>query len=167
MAVQTMYSFSSLLFLCILVTEMANFVYLLEKLSLFIWRQLNHMRKCFLLLVLNGGYLHLNSFKWCLLCVHQEAILGKCNVICTSKDKRNPRPSSNELNTADYIFYRTFDVGNKSISEKFADEIDGTKGQSLVVSKNSKLSICVMFLKPSECIGSGVLLQQDKRSKVN
>ncbi|GMN50071.1 hypothetical protein TIFTF001_019232 [Ficus carica] len=59
--------------------------------------------------------------------VHLEAILGKCNVICTSKDKRNPRPSANELNTADYIFYRTFDVGNKSISEKFADEIDGTK----------------------------------------
>ncbi|XP_024026095.1 protein ANTI-SILENCING 1-like, partial [Morus notabilis] len=56
-----------------------------------------------------------------------EAVVAKCNVICTSKDTRNPRPSANELQRADYVFYRTFDVSKNSISEKFADEICGIK----------------------------------------
>ncbi|XP_024026112.1 protein ANTI-SILENCING 1 [Morus notabilis] len=59
--------------------------------------------------------------------VHLEAVVAKCNVICTSKDTRNPRPSANELQRADYVFYRTFDVSKNSISEKFADEICGIK----------------------------------------
>ncbi|XP_019705977.1 protein ANTI-SILENCING 1 isoform X2 [Elaeis guineensis] len=52
-----------------------------------------------------------------------EAIAGKCYVICTSKDERNRQPSSEELTMADYIFYRTFDVGSYEISEKIADKI--------------------------------------------
>ncbi|XP_010931210.1 protein ANTI-SILENCING 1 isoform X2 [Elaeis guineensis] len=52
-----------------------------------------------------------------------EAIAGKCCVICTSKDERNRQPSSEELAMADYIFYRTFDVGSYEISEKIADRI--------------------------------------------
>ncbi|XXG55998.1 hypothetical protein AAC387_Pa03g3535 [Persea americana] len=47
-----------------------------------------------------------------------EVIVRKCNVVCTSKDKRNPQPSDRELKMADYIFYRTFDVGTLSISDK-------------------------------------------------
>ncbi|KAL5575640.1 hypothetical protein UlMin_017339 [Ulmus minor] len=56
-----------------------------------------------------------------------EAIIGKYNVVCTSKDKRNPQASEEELKMADYIFYRTFDVGSHTISEKFPDEIRGIK----------------------------------------
>ncbi|KAF6176326.1 hypothetical protein GIB67_011115 [Kingdonia uniflora] len=50
-----------------------------------------------------------------------EAIAGKCNVVCTLKDKRNPQPSAKDIENADYIFYRTFDVLNHTIS----DTIDG------------------------------------------
>ncbi|KAF4372412.1 hypothetical protein F8388_027085 [Cannabis sativa] len=56
-----------------------------------------------------------------------ENVVGKCNVICTSDDKRNPQPSEEELRKAHYIYYRTFDVGKTEISEKFPDEICGSK----------------------------------------
>lgn len=58
----------------------------------------------------------------------QEALGGKCKVVCTSNDKRNPRVSQVELREADYIFYRTFDIGSLKISDNFADLIDGIKG---------------------------------------
>ncbi|KAL5715537.1 hypothetical protein ACHQM5_017343 [Ranunculus cassubicifolius] len=54
-----------------------------------------------------------------------EAIAGKCHVVCTSKDSRNPQPSPEELRMADYIFYRTFDVGRCIISDKIDDTIAG------------------------------------------
>ncbi|KAK1310491.1 hypothetical protein QJS10_CPA08g00323 [Acorus calamus] len=54
-----------------------------------------------------------------------EAIAGKCNVLCTSTDWRNPQPSEEELKKADYIFYRTFDVGTYGISDKIGDSIAG------------------------------------------
>ncbi|WJZ94722.1 hypothetical protein VitviT2T_013555 [Vitis vinifera] len=56
-----------------------------------------------------------------------EALGGKCKVVCTSNDKRNPRVSQVELREADYIFYRTFDIGSLKISDNFADLIDGIK----------------------------------------
>ncbi|XP_058226793.1 protein ANTI-SILENCING 1-like isoform X3 [Rhododendron vialii] len=52
-----------------------------------------------------------------------EAICGKCNVVCTSKDKRNPQPSKEDLRMADYIFNRTFDVARCTISPIFPDVI--------------------------------------------
>ncbi|XP_060193640.1 protein ANTI-SILENCING 1-like isoform X2 [Lycium barbarum] len=52
-----------------------------------------------------------------------EAITGKCNVVCTSTDRRNPRPKDEDLGTADFFFYRTFDVGTRQISEKFPNSI--------------------------------------------
>ncbi|CAL5361436.1 unnamed protein product [Camellia sinensis] len=70
-----------------------------------------------------------------------EAIVGKCNVVCTSKDNRNPQASEEELLMADYIFYRTFDVGSCTISHSFVDVIAGInvkhffnkeKGQKLI-----------------------------------
>lgn len=59
----------------------------------------------------------------------QEALGGKCNVVCTSDDKKNPCASQVELREADYIFYRTFDVVSLKISVNFPDLIDGIKGQ--------------------------------------
>lgn len=61
-----------------------------------------------------------------------EAISGKCNVVCTSKDKRNPQPSSEEVEKADYIFYRTFDVGKYTISESIDDKIAGVYARFLL-----------------------------------
>ncbi|KAL3629958.1 hypothetical protein CASFOL_026270 [Castilleja foliolosa] len=56
-----------------------------------------------------------------------EAISGKCNIVCSSKLERNPQPTEEELRIADYIFYRTFDAGKCTISEKFPSSIDGIK----------------------------------------
>ncbi|KAI3716290.1 hypothetical protein L6452_23524 [Arctium lappa] len=56
-----------------------------------------------------------------------ETISGKCNVVCKSKDKRNPQASTEELKMSDYIFYRTFDVGNCRLSERFPDKIAGVE----------------------------------------
>ncbi|KAK1282179.1 hypothetical protein QJS10_CPB22g00788 [Acorus calamus] len=39
--------------------------------------------------------------------------------------QRNPQPSEEELKKADYIFYRTFDVGKCIISDKIGDNIAG------------------------------------------
>ncbi|MED6120513.1 hypothetical protein PIB30_021375 [Stylosanthes scabra] len=54
-----------------------------------------------------------------------ESIMGKCNVVCTSKDKRNPEPSETELKTADFTFNCAFDVGRRAILDTFPDVIDG------------------------------------------
>nr|XP_004305314.2 PREDICTED: uncharacterized protein LOC101302286 [Fragaria vesca subsp. vesca]XP_011466730.1 PREDICTED: uncharacterized protein LOC101302286 [Fragaria vesca subsp. vesca]XP_011466731.1 PREDICTED: uncharacterized protein LOC101302286 [Fragaria vesca subsp. vesca] len=56
-----------------------------------------------------------------------EAIVGKCNVVCLSKNPRNPRPSEEELRMANYIFRRTFDVDTHKILPKFPDQICGIK----------------------------------------
>ncbi|KAL2548385.1 bromo-adjacent-like proteiny (BAH) domain-containing protein [Forsythia ovata] len=47
-----------------------------------------------------------------------EAIAGKCNVVCISNDSRNPQPSVEEVQMADYVFYRLFDVKNCLILDK-------------------------------------------------
>ncbi|CAA6660809.1 unnamed protein product [Spirodela intermedia] len=52
---------------------------------------------------------------------------GKCNVICISKDQRNRQPSDEELKVVDYIFYRTFDVGSYTISDKIGETIAGVE----------------------------------------
>ncbi|KAJ1433862.1 hypothetical protein SESBI_05699, partial [Sesbania bispinosa] len=54
-----------------------------------------------------------------------ESIIGKCNVVCTSKDSRNPQPSEIELKNGDFFFKCTFDVGSHLIVDKFGDEIEG------------------------------------------
>ncbi|XP_043700362.1 protein ANTI-SILENCING 1-like [Telopea speciosissima] len=54
-----------------------------------------------------------------------EVLVGKCNVVCTSKDSRNPQPSDMEMRRADYVFYRTFDVGKRKISNRYEDIIAG------------------------------------------
>lgn len=54
--------------------------------------------------------------------------MRKCYVLCASNDRRNPQASKVELNTADHIFSRTFDVAKLKIEESFPEEIDGVKG---------------------------------------
>ncbi|KVH89964.1 Bromo adjacent homology (BAH) domain-containing protein, partial [Cynara cardunculus var. scolymus] len=54
-----------------------------------------------------------------------EAIAGQCNVVCVSKDRRNPQPSDEELKVADFIFYRTFDVQSCSILDKMEEKVGG------------------------------------------
>ncbi|XP_007012030.2 PREDICTED: uncharacterized protein LOC18587915 isoform X1 [Theobroma cacao] len=54
-----------------------------------------------------------------------EAISGKCNIVCVSKDSRNPEHSNEELQMADFVFYRTFHVGHWIISDKIGDKIAG------------------------------------------
>ncbi|KAM7275293.1 hypothetical protein ACFE04_017159 [Oxalis oulophora] len=52
-----------------------------------------------------------------------EAIAGKCNVVCTSKDARNFQPLEEEIQSADFVFYRAFDVAKGTISEIFNEKI--------------------------------------------
>nr|XP_043618145.1 protein ANTI-SILENCING 1 [Erigeron canadensis]XP_043618152.1 protein ANTI-SILENCING 1 [Erigeron canadensis] len=54
-----------------------------------------------------------------------EAIAGPCNVVCISKDNRNPQPSDDELKAADFIFYRTFDVQSCTILDKMDNAVGG------------------------------------------
>ncbi|CAN0826272.1 Protein ANTI-SILENCING 1 [Linum grandiflorum] len=54
-----------------------------------------------------------------------EAIAGKCNVICTSRDIRNPQPSKEQIIGADFVFSRCFDVGRCKILEKMDEKIGG------------------------------------------
>ncbi|KAJ0530521.1 putative BAH domain, nucleotide-binding alpha-beta plait domain superfamily [Helianthus annuus] len=54
-----------------------------------------------------------------------ETICGKCNVVCKSKDERNPKASKEELKMSDYVFYRTFDVEKCILLDKFPDKIAG------------------------------------------
>ncbi|XP_057838508.2 protein ANTI-SILENCING 1 isoform X2 [Cryptomeria japonica] len=46
-----------------------------------------------------------------------NVIVGKCKVLCTSVDNRNPQPSEEDLEATHYYFYRRFDVENYTISE--------------------------------------------------
>ncbi|XP_057478472.1 protein ANTI-SILENCING 1-like isoform X2 [Actinidia eriantha] len=62
-----------------------------------------------------------------------EAIAGKCNVICISRDSRNPQPSEQELEMADCIFYRTFDVKHHTISDRMDDKVAGLEGENPTV----------------------------------
>lgn len=60
----------------------------------------------------------------------QESIAGACNVVCVSKDYRNPQPSAEELNAADFVFYRTFDVQSCTISDKMDDKVGDLESMS-------------------------------------
>ncbi|MFS7980680.1 putative BAH domain, nucleotide-binding alpha-beta plait domain superfamily [Helianthus anomalus] len=83
---------------------------------------------------------------------HLETICGKCNVVCKSKDERNPKASKEELKMSDYVFYRTFDVEKCILSDKFPDKIAGLdvehffnrkpKGNDGVTSKSKSPSKC-------------------------
>ncbi|ONK75486.1 uncharacterized protein A4U43_C03F17410, partial [Asparagus officinalis] len=61
-----------------------------------------------------------------------ESIAAKCSVICTSEDTRNPQPSKDALQRADFLFSRTFDVGKFIISDKLPEKIAGIEVKSLL-----------------------------------
>lgn len=46
-------------------------------------------------------------------------------------DQRNRLPSAEELKVVDYIFYRTFDVGSYTISDKIGEAISGVEGSHI------------------------------------
>ncbi|KAG2404130.1 Protein ANTI-SILENCING 1 [Vigna angularis] len=50
-----------------------------------------------------------------------EAIVGKCNVICISKNIGNSQPKD------DFVFYRFFDVGQRKVVDQIDDKIVGTE----------------------------------------
>ncbi|KAE8682666.1 Bromo-adjacent domain-containing protein, putative isoform 2 [Hibiscus syriacus] len=74
-----------------------------------------------------------------------EAIGGRCNVVCISKDSRNPQPSDRDLKMADFVFYRTFDVGLLTIMDNIDEKIAGTEGIYFLLN----LFLTNSFLKPS------------------
>lgn len=56
-----------------------------------------------------------------------EAIVGKCNVVCTSNDCRNLPASEADLRWADYFFCFHFDVEKLAILDVFPDMVNGVK----------------------------------------
>ncbi|XP_071933798.1 protein ANTI-SILENCING 1-like [Coffea arabica] len=70
-----------------------------------------------------------------------EAISGKCKVVCVSKDPRNAQPTEDDLRNADYIFYRTFDVGSCKVSTAFADQVAGIEVKHYFNSRKVQKSI--------------------------
>ncbi|KAL2346893.1 hypothetical protein Fmac_000893 [Flemingia macrophylla] len=60
-----------------------------------------------------------------------EAIAGKCNVVCISKDSRNPYPSDEEVQLAEFVFYRFFDVGKCKILDNIDNGIAGIEVKNI------------------------------------
>ncbi|CAK8570142.1 unnamed protein product [Lathyrus sativus] len=60
-----------------------------------------------------------------------ESIAGKCNLVCISKDARNPQPSEEAVQNADFVFYRYFDVGKRKVVEEIDDKILGVEVKNL------------------------------------
>ncbi|KAM0906890.1 hypothetical protein ACQ4PT_016486 [Festuca glaucescens] len=69
-----------------------------------------------------------------------EAIAGKCTVVCISKDERNRQPTQREQAVADYIFYRFFDVGNCTLSDKVPEKIGGLEVNNLLNPKDEQVT---------------------------
>ncbi|GKV03381.1 hypothetical protein SLEP1_g15690 [Rubroshorea leprosula] len=86
-----------------------------------------------------------------------EAIAGKCNVVCISKDSRNRQPSIEERQLADYVFYQTFDVGQRTISDKIDEKIAGIEAKYFFNREG--------FLKPSADQKSGGAGKEDTIGK--
>ncbi|PKA51614.1 DNA (cytosine-5-)-methyltransferase [Apostasia shenzhenica] len=81
-----------------------------------------------------------------------EAIAGKCCVICTSEDVRNPKPSSIAKEKADFIFSRIFDVGSCKILEALPEAIAGVEVRLLLNRAEDQIS----DLPPNfEAVGTG------------
>ncbi|GAU14181.1 hypothetical protein TSUD_307410 [Trifolium subterraneum] len=62
---------------------------------------------------------------------NEEAIAGKCNVVCISKDDRNTHPSNEDLPNADFVCYCFFDVGQHKILDKVDDKIAGVEVKNI------------------------------------
>ncbi|PNY03718.1 bromo-adjacent-like (BAH) domain protein [Trifolium pratense] len=60
-----------------------------------------------------------------------ESIAGKCNVVCISKDPRNPRLSDETVWRAEFVFHRYFDVGKHKILEELRTYLTKWHSQKL------------------------------------
>ncbi|TKY58266.1 BAH and coiled-coil domain-containing protein 1 [Spatholobus suberectus] len=60
-----------------------------------------------------------------------EAIDGKCNVVCVSKEVGNAQPSDEAVQMADFVFYRFYDVGQYKIVDKIDDKNAGTEVKNI------------------------------------
>jgi len=58
--------------------------------------------------------------------LHQEAVVGKCNVVCISKNIGNSQLPDEAK--ADFVFFRFFDVGQRKVVEHVDAKIAGTEG---------------------------------------
>ncbi|XP_050884393.1 protein ANTI-SILENCING 1 isoform X2 [Lathyrus oleraceus] len=67
-----------------------------------------------------------------------ESIIGKCSVVCTSEDRRNPKPSETERKKADFYFKCTFNVDRCAIDDKFPDTINGIEVEQFFNRKGDK-----------------------------
>uniref|UniRef100_A0A164XCT6 BAH domain-containing protein n=1 Tax=Daucus carota subsp. sativus TaxID=79200 RepID=A0A164XCT6_DAUCS len=94
-----------------------------------------------------------------------ESICGKCNVICTSYDRRNPQVSEEELKIADFTFFRTFDVGNCKISDEFTDLIAGHRVENFfnkkTDQKNKRLHVEAHLNQEARKVGSPARVVRD------
>ncbi|KAL5056883.1 hypothetical protein RYX36_028487 [Vicia faba] len=70
-----------------------------------------------------------------------ESIIGKCSVVCTSEDKRNPKPSETERKKADFYFKCTFNVDRCVIDDKFPDTINGIEVEQFFNKKGDNLHL--------------------------
>ncbi|KAL9405741.1 hypothetical protein Peur_002713 [Populus x canadensis] len=97
-----------------------------------------------------------------------ESIVGKCNVVCASNDQRNPQASEQQLEMADYIFYRSFDVGTCRISESFADQIYGFKVELYFNKRRNQMLGNPGTLEPKvkELTGKSIVLEKMNRHAV-
>ncbi|XVE52151.1 hypothetical protein DITRI_Ditri02bG0099300 [Diplodiscus trichospermus] len=77
----------------------------------------------------------------------QESIGGKCNVVCTSNDSRNPQASEADLRRADYFFCCHFDVGQLAIFDIFPDMVDGVKVDQFFNKKKEQKPLSPPYLK--------------------
>ncbi|XP_058751837.1 protein ANTI-SILENCING 1-like [Vicia villosa] len=78
-----------------------------------------------------------------------ESIIGKCSVVCTSEDKRNPKLSEIERKKADFYFKCTFNVDRCAIEDKFPDTINGIEVEQFFNKKGDKKTSDNLHLETS------------------
>ncbi|KAJ1688207.1 hypothetical protein LUZ63_019597 [Rhynchospora breviuscula] len=72
-----------------------------------------------------------------------EAIAGKCRVICTLKDAKNPQPSQADVERADHVFCKLFDVGRRTLTGKLPATIGSLKTELFLNKKEDLTSVPV------------------------
>ncbi|CAL0319218.1 unnamed protein product [Lupinus luteus] len=85
-----------------------------------------------------------------------EAISGKCNVVCIAKDSRNPQVSDEELQNAEFVFSRFFDVGKRNILDRIDDDkIADIEVKNIFNNLDSQKAVGVVKLDLDKNEGSG------------
>nr|GLL26731.1 protein ANTI-SILENCING 1 isoform X1 [Ipomoea trifida] len=94
-----------------------------------------------------------------------EAIAGKCNVLCISKDSRNRKHSEEDLKNADFVFYRVFDVGRCTL-DMIGNKVGGLEVKFVLNRNESEMASDVVKLpsdqKEDKC--ANVMVNRQKSS---